>query len=67
MDRFIVHPVCNGFRSILSLKSNMDRFIARQSSMLRCTQTPLKSNMDRFIVDVVLNADSELNFKIQYG
>ena len=27
MDRFIAHPVCNGFRSILCLKSNMDRFI----------------------------------------
>ena len=35
---------------IISLKSNMDRFIARLNTKARLRQARLKSNMDRFIV-----------------
>ena len=34
MDRFIVAFPCNGFRPILYLKSNMDRFIENFSILL---------------------------------
>ena len=67
MDRFIV-VVGNIFDNPeLYLKSSMDRFIDCYNCTLHWLESDLKSSMDRFIVNAVLNADSELKFKIQYG
>ncbi len=48
MDRFIVFPARQTLTLILTLKSNMDRFIAERECR-RPTDKALKSNMDRFI------------------
>ena len=67
MDRFIDCYNCTLHWLESDLKSSMDRFIAFAYKVLSLRQRYLKSSMDRFIVNAVLNADSELKFKIQYG
>ena len=48
MDRFIVLMGCR-FQIVQTLKSNMDRFIARERDYTPQPRARLKSNMDRFI------------------
>ena len=49
MDRFIGSRVNPLTGLISSLKSNMDRFIARERDYTPQPRARLKSNMDRFI------------------
>ena len=68
MDRFIVTVSEQQVRCLMTLKSNMDRFIVYADIRGDITPEHLKSNMDRFIV---IEPNSQLSFKmffkIQYG
>ena len=68
MDRFIVN-ISQVKRSLgRTLKSNMDRFIAKKKDYNIYNKSTLKSNMDRFIVRYSAGYKNDVNnFKIQYG
>ena len=65
-----IYSVSEVFKKIYNgaLKSNMDRFIAREYLFLKIQRKSLKSNMDRFIGTACwLYYCTVLAFKIQYG
>ena len=54
MDRFIEFQKRCQVKLVLSLKSNMDRFIGVSEVFKKIYNGGLKSNMDRFIVFTIL-------------
>ena len=68
MDRFIVKVDTHTQIVIMSLKSNMDRFIAAWYLGYWKKLLTLKSNMDRFIAEMgISDVENMQHFKIQYG
>ena len=69
MDRFIGSSIINTTFLLITLKSNMDRFIGACGIDKDVEiKASLKSNMDRFIGGLISNQLQIFSvFKIQYG